>query len=68
MWFIASFKLKGIYEKCYNYKILVYIMNKKIILSIIAISWILPFTANAQYSPDGVYFVLEAGTVQNKAV
>jgi len=28
----------------------------------------LPFTANAQYSPDGVYFVLEAGTVQNKAV
>ena len=42
-------------------------MNKKIILSIIAIISILPFTANAQYSPDGVYFVLEAGTVQNKA-
>lgn len=41
-------------------------MNKKIILAIIAIFSIAPFTANAQYSPDGVYFVLEAGTVQNK--
>lgn len=41
-------------------------MNKKIILSIIAIFSILPLTANAQYSPDGIYAVLEAGTVQNK--
>ena len=41
-------------------------MNKKIIVAVIAVLSILPFAANAQYLPDGVYFVLEAGTVQNK--
>lgn len=41
-------------------------MNKKLLISIITIFSILPFAANAQYSPDGIYAVLEAGTVQNK--
>ena len=41
-------------------------MHKKIIFTLITFFSILPFTANAQYSPEGVYAVLEAGTVQNK--
>ncbi len=50
----------------YRSKNLGNIMNKKIIFTIIALFSILPFTANAQYSPNGIYAVLEAGTVQNK--
>lgn len=47
-------------------KFLENIMNKKIIISIATLLSILPFTAYAQYSPEGIYAVLEAGTVQNK--
>ena len=41
-------------------------MHKKIIFTLITLFSILPLTANAQYSPEGAYAVLEAGTVQNK--